>query len=327
MFRLAALAALITLALVIGPALAGGGSVARATTSDGDVVLGLSAYGGCSVGNDANCANAETGIYNASGNAFEADSSGGTGLIGSSSGGDGVDGFSISGDGVYGQGNDAGSYGVEGNNANGYGVYATSESNYALYADGTGASAGHMQTESRYGAALELNIYNANNGRGALEASTNGTGQAVLATTTGSGPGVRGVSTTSGAGIAGVEGTSTNGPGLSGIAGTGASSTALQTTGRASLSGPTTLSGSTIFKGSTSFARSGKLSIAANNAQVTKTGIALTSASIVEATIQGNVAGVYVQGVTMVTGASGSFTIHLNKATPTALTVGWLIAN
>jgi hypothetical protein len=50
-------------------------------------------------------------------------------------------------------------------------------------------------------------------------------------------------------------------------------------------------------------------------------------ASFVLATIQGNVAGVYVQGVTLVTGSSGSFTIHLNKAVPESVSVAWFAVN
>jgi len=45
------------------------------------------------------------------------------------------------------------------------------------------------------------------------------------------------------------------------------------------------------------------------------------------ATIQGNVAGVFVQGVTLVTGASGSFTIHLNKTVQAKIKVAWFAVN
>ena len=38
-------------------------------------------------------------------------------------------------------------------------------------------------------------------------------------------------------------------------------------------------------------------------------------------------AGVFVQGVTLVTGASGSFTIHLNKTVPKSLKVAWFAIN
>jgi hypothetical protein len=61
------------------------------------------------------------------------------------------------------------------------------------------------------------------------------------------------------------------------------------------------------------FDRSGVVTVAAGHSTAKETGIALTAASLVLATMQGNVAGVYVQGVTLVTGSPGSFTIHLNK--------------
>jgi hypothetical protein len=80
-------------------------------------------------------------------------------------------------------------------------------------------------------------------------------------------------------------------------------------------------------KGLALFSRSGVLSLAGGKASAVKTGIALTSSSLIFATIQGNVAGVYIQGVTLVTGTSGSFTVHLNKATTSALKVAWFVIN
>jgi hypothetical protein len=79
--------------------------------------------------------------------------------------------------------------------------------------------------------------------------------------------------------------------------------------------------------GPAAFKRSGVLSIAANKSSVTLSGISLGAAAFVLATIQGSVAGIYVQGVTVVTGSSGSFTVHLNKATTKALNVGWFVVN
>jgi hypothetical protein len=129
---------------------------------------------------------------------------------------------------------------------------------------------------------------------------------------------------------AGVEGDSTHGPGLYGVAET-SSATALKTKGAAVLGGPTTLGGTTTLggpttlSGVTTFARSGRLTIPANSAQATKTAIKLGSQSSVLATIQGNQPGVYVQGVTTAPGSGGSFTIHLNKATPVNLTIAWFV--
>jgi hypothetical protein len=79
--------------------------------------------------------------------------------------------------------------------------------------------------------------------------------------------------------------------------------------------------------GPAAFNRSGVLAIAANKSSVTLSGISLGAASLVLATIQGAVAGIYVEGVTVVTGSSGSFTVHLNKATTKALNVGWFVVN
>jgi hypothetical protein len=76
-------------------------------------------------------------------------------------------------------------------------------------------------------------------------------------------------------------------------------------------------------QGPTAFSRSGVLTIKAGQSTAKKTGIALTAASFVLATIQGNVAGVYVQGVTLVAGSPGSFTIHLNKTVAAGLKVAW----
>jgi len=79
--------------------------------------------------------------------------------------------------------------------------------------------------------------------------------------------------------------------------------------------------------GSAVFDRSGVVTVAAGHSTATKTGIALTAASLVLATIQGNVAGVFVQGVTRVTGSSGSFTIHLNKTVSKSVKVAWFAVN
>jgi hypothetical protein len=179
----------------------------------------------------------------------------------------------------------------------GNGVGAFANTGFGLYALSHQATGGHIQTNSQFGAGAEVQIANTSNRRGALEAQTNGSGQGVLATA------VSG---------AGVEGVSSSGPGLLGMSSSGL---ALKAQGRAT------------FTSTTTFARSGKLTIAAGATQVTKTGISLSSTSLVLATIQGNVAGVWVEGVTLTTGSSGSFIIHLNKLTPTNLTVGWFIVN
>jgi hypothetical protein len=61
------------------------------------------------------------------------------------------------------------------------------------------------------------------------------------------------------------------------------------------------------------FSRSGVLTIAAGKSSATQTGVALTSASLVLATLQQDRSGVWVRSaVPNVTGSS--FTVHLSKA-------------
>ena len=76
--------------------------------------------------------------------------------------------------------------------------------------------------------------------------------------------------------------------------------------------------------GKVSFSRSGKVAFAAGDASKTLSLPLLNSSSLVLATIQGNVAGMYVRGVSIDTAAS-TFTILLNKSTPSALSVGWFV--
>jgi hypothetical protein len=68
--------------------------------------------------------------------------------------------------------------------------------------------------------------------------------------------------------------------------------------------------------------------MAANgDAVIAARGLRLSSSSFALATIQGNVAGLYVQGVTIVAGSPGSFTIRLNKAVAAKTKVAWFIVN
>jgi hypothetical protein len=78
--------------------------------------------------------------------------------------------------------------------------------------------------------------------------------------------------------------------------------------------------------GTAKFSRSGKLTIRAGSSEVTKTGVPLTAASLILATLQQNVSGVYVQAA--VPNVSGSsFSIHLNKAVSASINVAWFIVN
>jgi len=78
--------------------------------------------------------------------------------------------------------------------------------------------------------------------------------------------------------------------------------------------------------GKAAFDRSGKLSIGAGHSSLTKSGIGLTSASFILATLQTNVAGLFIQAV--VTNPSGSsFTVYLNKAPSVNVAVAWMAVN
>jgi len=78
--------------------------------------------------------------------------------------------------------------------------------------------------------------------------------------------------------------------------------------------------------GKAAFDRSGKLTITAGHSSLTKTGIGLTSASFILATLQTNVAGLFVQAV-VTHPSSSSFTVYLNKAPAINVAVAWMAVN
>jgi hypothetical protein len=119
----------------------------------------------------------------------------------------------------------------------------------------------------------------------------------------------------------------TNGRGLTGFCSTGIGLLGQTDTGvgvRAYCGNNTGVGLSVI--GKAAFARSGKLTISAGHSSLTKTGIGLTSASFILATLQKNVAGLFIQAV--VTNPAGSaFTIYLNKAPTVSVVIAWLAVN
>jgi hypothetical protein len=160
----------------------------------------------------------------------------------------------------------------------------------------------------------------------AVRGQNNGTGNlgiGVSGSQAGSGWGVYG-QCPSGVGVFGDggSGTGVRGDGTTGVSGTGTSPT-----GAGVLAGNTAGGTALQVNGTASFTRSGTATVPAGHSSATATATALTPASLVLATIQGNVAGVYVQGVTVITGSSGSFTIHLNKSAPVKTKVAWFILN
>ncbi|MEX2238741.1 MAG: hypothetical protein WEB00_14555 [Dehalococcoidia bacterium] len=72
--------------------------------------------------------------------------------------------------------------------------------------------------------------------------------------------------------------------------------------------------------------RSGKVNINAGASSKTVNAAPIYTQSLVLATIQGDVAGLFVRGVKLSPGA-GTFTIHLNKPAPSTVKVGWFIVN
>jgi hypothetical protein len=81
-----------------------------------------------------------------------------------------------------------------------------------------------------------------------------------------------------------------------------------------------------IAKGLTEFSRSGKADFVPGQASRTLTAGRITTDTLVVATVQGAVAGVWVLGV-HVNVAKQQFTIKLNKPAPKALKVGWFVVN
>jgi len=74
------------------------------------------------------------------------------------------------------------------------------------------------------------------------------------------------------------------------------------------------------------FSRSGILTVAAGQSSATKTGVALTSSSLVLATMQQDRTGVYVRSA-VPNAAASSFTIHLSKAVTVSTSVAWFLVN
>lgn len=74
------------------------------------------------------------------------------------------------------------------------------------------------------------------------------------------------------------------------------------------------------------FSRSGILTVAAGKSAVTKTGVALTAASLVRATLQQDVAGVWVRSAVPDV-AGSSFTVHLSQAVAASPKVAWFMMN
>jgi hypothetical protein len=158
--------------------------------------------------------------------------------------------------------------------------------------------------------------------------SADGNGIGVYGTHAGPGWGVYGIADSGGVGVKG-DGVG-NGTGVWGSGVTGAAVGVQGTAGTPAATGVLAenhFGGHALqVDGVAAFSRSGVATVAAHKSSVTEK-LGLRASSFVLATIQGNVAGVYVQGVTVAPGSPGKFTIHLSKAVPVKTKVAWLVVN
>ena len=228
---------------------------------------------------------------------------GDTGVEGQSFGGEGVLGtVAISGTGVHGTTPDTGGYGVHGENSGGgAGVYGTSVSGEGVYAQ-SGSTPGTDPGQTRNGV---HGVTDAANYASIFGEHVNG------------GTAVQGNSL------------SGNGKGVLGLGATGVFG--LPTSGGTGVLGSTSFDGSGIAvyaAGPAKFDLSGLATIAAGNSTVTLTQVSLRSGSLILATLQNKVTGIYVaSAVPNVTGSK--VTINLNKVVPSGKTakVAWFVVN
>jgi hypothetical protein len=223
-----------------------------------------------------------------------------------------------------------------------------------LLAGGTGALAAVLTAEAlvRPAPAAATNGDNVILGQNNTETRTtnisNSTGDIVLVgASTGSGTGLLGTTASgSGSGVAGINSGAGNGvfgnvhnSGASGVYGQN-DGTGFGVAGRAA-AGVGTLGDSaggvgvwassqhgTALKvtGTAQFSRSGVLTIAAGKSSATQTGVKLTPASLVLATVQQDGPGVWVRSA-VPNVATSSFTVHLSKAVPARTRVAWFVVN
>jgi hypothetical protein len=213
-----------------------------------------------------------------------------------------VGGTALEGDAVDGTG-------VSGTSVTGIGVSGTTGSTAA----GAAAVAGEITSTSP--GSFSAGVRGKNAGTGA-----NGVG--VLGSHGGDGWGVYGASQ-GGIGVFGnvTTGTGVEGSGTTGVFGVTSAQHGVGVLAQNNGGGPALK-----VNGVAAFSRSGVATVPPGKSQVAH-GLPLTSASFVLATIQGNVTGLYVRGVTIAAGSPGSFTIHLSKAVKSKTNVAWLAVN
>jgi hypothetical protein len=220
----------------------------------------------------------------------------------------GVRGSTVSGSGVYGENTGSTGIGVEGRTSgvgsavfghattNGVGVYGKSETGTGTY--GVGGPRGVYGSGTATG--VEGSAGNA--GTGVYGHNSGSTGIGVWGKTDGVGSAVFGEARFNGVGV---YGKSEFGAALRGDSPSG---TALQVTGKAT------------------FSRSGVVTLGSSASSVTKTGVPLTAASYVLATLQTNTLGLFIQGA-VPNPAGSSITIYFSKTAPIGTKVAFFVVN
>jgi hypothetical protein len=152
-------------------------------------------------------------------------------------------------------------------------------------------------------------------------------GSGVVGVGGGNGAGLFGIGTGSGAGVIG-NGGSGGGDGVTGEAakGRGVHGRATAAQGVGVLAENTAGGIALKASGPAVFSRSGILTVAARSSKVTKTRVALTAGSLVLATLQQDVPGVWVRSP-VPNVAGHSFTMHLSKAVPVKTKIAWFVVN
>ena len=248
-------------------------------------------------------------------------SNGGIGVNGIGNGtGSGVigTGGSSGGTGVHGTGGVPGGSGVEGFGAgsgSGVGGVGGSTDGIGVVGDGGGLNGAGVQGNGAAGSGTGVVGVGGDSGTGVTGTGGGLNGAGVVGTGGGTAAGVTGIANSTGDGVkgfskggVGVHGVTTAASGVGVLAENQGSGVALQANGPAV------------------FSRSGLVTIAAGKTSATVTGVALSSASLVLATLQQHVTGVYV--VAAVPSVAGSsFIVYLNKAPTATARVAWFVVN
>jgi hypothetical protein len=260
------------------------------------------------------------------GNTDVVNTAGGIGLAGEALGsGIGVFAGSDSGDGVRAGSNSGNAItaiskqgvGVYGHSLGHWGVFAQSDTDTALQAESAGGVGivGVGKATGIYGQHGSTNGF-ASTSDGVRGFTDDPQNAGVRGENANGGNGLSGSTKSGASGRAAVDGTNDGaGPGVRGAGGTGVLA-------EAKGSGAVALR----VNGPAMFSTAGTLTIGAGASKATKTGVALTSASLALATLQETDAGAYVMAAVPDVAAS-SFTVHLNKAATKKVTVAWFIVN